>query len=87
MDVDLNSMYYSQEKGNQMKKVMGFIVGAICGAAVGAAVALVFAPTNGEELRKNFQDKWNEVLEEARRAQEETRKELEDEFGRIYPKE
>ena len=68
-----------------MKKVMGFIVGAICGAAVGAAVALVFAPAKGDELRQNIQDKWNEVLEEARRAQEETRKGLENEFGRIYP--
>ena len=66
-----------------MRKVMGFIVGAICGAAVGAAVALVFAPAAGEELRQTVTDKWNEVLEEARRAQEETRKELEAEFGRI----
>ncbi|MFK7800942.1 MAG: YtxH domain-containing protein [Anaerolineae bacterium] len=69
-----------------MKKVMSFIVGAICGAAVGAAVALIFAPANGEELRQTVQDKWNEVLDEARRAQEETRRELEEEFGRIYPK-
>lgn len=69
-----------------MKKVMGFIVGALCGAAVGAAVALIFAPENGEELRRNVQNKWNEVLDEARRAQEETRRELEEEFGRIYPK-
>lgn len=66
-----------------MRKVMGFIVGALCGAAVGAAVALIFAPTAGEELRRNVKDKWNEVLEDARQAQEETRKELEDEFGRI----
>ncbi|MFT5195440.1 MAG: gas vesicle protein [Cellvibrionaceae bacterium] len=70
-----------------MKRLMGFIVGAICGAAVGAAIALIFAPANGEQLRQDIKSKWDEVLEEARRAQEETQKELEDEFGQISPKE
>ena len=69
-----------------MKKLMGFIVGAICGAAVGAVLALIFTPASGEKLRQDVKDKWNEVLEEARKAQEETKRELEEEFGRLNSK-
>lgn len=69
-----------------MKKLMGFIVGAICGAAVGAVLALIFTPASGEKLRQDVTDKWNEVLEEARKAQEETKRELEEEFGRLNSK-
>ena len=69
-----------------MRKLMGFIVGAICGAAVGAVLALIFTPASGEKLRQDVKDKWNEVLEEARKAQEETKRELEEEFGRLNSK-
>ena len=66
-----------------MKKLMGFIVGAICGAAVGAVIALIITPASGDELRRDMKEKWNEVLEEARRAQKETQEKLENEFGHI----
>jgi len=69
-----------------MRKFMSFVVGAICGAAVGAVVALVLAPASGEKIMRDVQAKWNEVMDEARKAQKETQEQLEQELGRIHPK-
>ena len=66
-----------------MRKFLGFIVGAICGAAVGAVIAIIFTPSSGEELLRDLRGKWEEVMDEARKAQDETRKQLENEYGRI----
>ena len=68
-----------------MRRFMSFIVGAICGAAVGAVVALIFTPASGEELVGDMRNKWNEVLDEAQKAQRETQERLEKELGRIHP--
>ena len=69
-----------------MRKFMSFLVGALCGAAVGAVIALIFTPSSGDELVDELRNKWNEVVEEAQKAQKETQERLEQELGRIHPK-
>ena len=47
-------------------RVMTFMAGAIIGGIVGAAVALLYAPAEGAELRRNMGDKLDEVAEKAK---------------------
>jgi gas vesicle protein len=63
-----------------MNKVLSFIAGSMCGAVVGATIALVLAPSSGEELRGEMVHRWEEALEEARLAMEETRRDLQAQF-------
>ena len=46
--------------------VMTFMVGAIIGGIAGAALALLYAPAEGSELRRNMGDKLDEVAEKAK---------------------
>ena len=55
----------------------------ICGAAVGAVVALLLSPASGKELRDELLKHWQTVLDEAKKAQEETRQQLENEFNNM----
>lgn len=63
-----------------MGKVMGFMAGAVCGALVGAVTALLFTPASGEELVRSAEDRWQLTLDEARRARDEKRLELETQY-------
>jgi gas vesicle protein len=42
---------------NQENSGYGFAVGMLCGVAVGAALGLLFAPTQGKELRSQIGEK------------------------------
>ena len=42
---------------NQENSGYGFAVGMLCGVAVGAALGLLFAPTQGKELRGKIGEK------------------------------
>lgn len=63
-----------------MNKILSFIAGSLCGAVVGATVALLLAPSSGEELRGEMVHRWEEALNEARQAMEETRRDLQAQF-------
>jgi gas vesicle protein len=63
-----------------MGKVMGFMAGAVCGVLVGAVAALLFTPASGEELVRSAEERWQLTLDEARRARDEKRLELETQY-------
>lgn len=44
-------------------KVLPFVVGASMGAIVGAAVALLYAPAEGEKLRRGAKEKFDDVTD------------------------
>lgn len=63
-----------------MNKILSFIAGSMCGAVVGATIALLLAPASGEEIRGEMVNRWEEALNEARLAMEETRRDLQAQF-------
>lgn len=63
-----------------MQKFFSFIAGLMSGSIVGATAALLLAPASGQELRQEAQARWEEALEEAKKAMEETRLRKEREY-------
>ena len=63
-----------------MNKILSFMAGALCGAVVGATVAMLLAPSSGEELRGEMVHRWEDALNEARQAMEDTRRDLQAQF-------
>jgi gas vesicle protein len=63
-----------------MNKILSFMAGALCGAVVGATVALLMAPSSGEDLRGEMVHRWEDALNEARQAMEDTRRDLQAQF-------
>ncbi len=63
-----------------MNKLLSFTTGLFCGAAVGAVIALLITPASGEDLMAQMQSRWQEALAESKRAQEETKKHLEETY-------
>jgi len=63
-----------------MNKILSFMAGALCGTVVGATVALLMAPSSGEELRGEMVHRWEDALNEARQAMEDTRRDLQAQF-------
>ncbi len=66
-----------------MNKLFSFAAGLICGAAVGAVTALLITPASGEELKGEAKKRWEDAIEEGKRAQEETRTRLEREYNQL----
>lgn len=60
-----------------MKKVAGFLTGAVMGGLVGATLALLLAPSSGDELRGQLQDRFGAFQDEIGKAMQEKRVELE----------
>ena len=60
-----------------MKKFFGFLSGAVMGGLVGATVALLLAPSSGEKLRGQLQDRFGAFQDEIKRAMDDKRLELE----------
>jgi gas vesicle protein len=63
-----------------MNKILSFVAGSLCGAVVGATVALLLAPASGEEIRGEMVHRWEDALNEARQAMEDTRRDLQAQF-------
>jgi len=63
-----------------MRKFFSFVAGLMSGSIVGATAALLLAPSSGEELRLEAQARWEEALDEAKKAMEETRLQKEREY-------
>ncbi len=63
-----------------MNKIMSFLMGAILGALIGATVAVLLAPSSGEELREQIQDRSIQLRDDIKTVAEERRAELEREL-------
>ena len=63
-----------------MSKTSNFLAGAFLGAAVGSILALLFTPKSGEELRKELQEKADQIAVEVKKAVEQKQQELEEEI-------
>ncbi len=66
-----------------MRKIFSFLAGALCGALVGAVLVLLLTPASGEELRADAKLRWEEAMQEAQRARDETKKRLEEQFEQM----
>jgi gas vesicle protein len=56
-------------------------MGAIMGGLVGATVALLLAPSSGEEIRLQLQERTERLREEIRKAAADRRAELEEQLA------
>ena len=63
-----------------MNKLFSFLAGSICGALVGAVTALLLTPASGQQLRNDAEARWDLAMQEAQRAMEEKRQELNTQF-------
>ena len=66
-----------------MRKLFSCLAGALCGALVGAVLVLLLTPASGEELRADAKARWEEAMQEAQRARDETKKRLEEQFEQM----
>ncbi len=65
-----------------MRKIFSFLAGSLCGMLVGGVTVILIAPTSGEQLRANVEQRIQETFEAARTAREETQRDLEAQFER-----
>ena len=63
-----------------MSKFWSFTAGALSGALVGGVVTILFTPKSGDDLIAGAEARWNSAVDEANRARDEKRQELEMEF-------
>ncbi|PJF47547.1 MAG: YtxH domain-containing protein [Chloroflexi bacterium] len=66
-----------------MGKWGSFLNGLIIGAIGGGIMALLLAPQSGEDLRDDIKREVDEILEEGRRAAEQSQRELEERLNRL----
>ncbi|MHB8807410.1 MAG: YtxH domain-containing protein [Anaerolineaceae bacterium] len=69
-----------------MSKSSNFIAGAFIGAAIGSILGLLFAPKSGEELRKDLQEKANQITIEVKNAAAQKQQDLEKEINSFKTK-
>ena len=60
-----------------MRGVLSFLSGAALGLVVGASLAILLAPSSGDELRKQMQERAERIQLEVKQAAEARRRELE----------
>lgn len=63
-----------------MRQLLSFFIGLVLGAVVAAAIVTLFAPTSGAELVERIKRGYADTLEEARKASQQRREELEAEL-------
>ncbi len=63
-----------------MGKVLVFMSGVIAGAILGGAVALLLTPQSGENLRGHARQRYADALEAGRKAADERRQQLINEY-------
>lgn len=66
-----------------MNKIFSFITGAIMGALVGATIAILMAPSSGEELRGQIQERSIQISDDIKEIAAERRAELERELAAL----
>ncbi len=60
-----------------MKTVISWIIGAALGATAAALLVALFSPVSGQDLMRRLKTGYREALQEARKASQERRAELE----------
>jgi gas vesicle protein len=63
-----------------MRKIFSFLTGVIIGGLVGATVAILLAPSSGEEIRGQLQERSIRLRDDIKAVAEERRAELEREL-------
>ena len=63
-----------------MQKIISFFTGVIMGGLVGATVAILLAPSSGEEMRGQLQERSIRLRDDIKAVAEERRAELEREL-------
>ena len=66
-----------------MNKLFSFLAGAMTGALVGAVLGLLLTPASGEELRTEVTNRFQNALDEGRRAMEETSRTMTAQFEQM----
>ena len=66
-----------------MQKFMSFITGAVMGALVGASLAILFAPSSGDDLRLEMQERAQRLQAEVKAAADARRAELEQQLNSL----
>ncbi|HEX7541177.1 MAG TPA: YtxH domain-containing protein [Anaerolineales bacterium] len=61
-----------------MRRAFSFFIGTLIGGIIGAAVALVFAPSAGEDLRGQINDRAQGLVADIRQAANTKRIELQE---------
>lgn len=60
-----------------MRKLTSLLLGFGLGALIGAALVMLFVPSSGDQIIAELKRGWNETLDEARKASQQRRRELE----------
>lgn len=60
-----------------MQKLTSLLLGFGLGALIGAALVMLFVPSSGDQIIAELKRGWNETLDEARKASQQRRRELE----------
>jgi gas vesicle protein len=63
-----------------MSKLLAFLGGVLSGAIVGAVSALLVTPASGDDLKQQARQRYNDMLDEGRKAGETRRAEVIAEF-------
>ncbi|HEC61917.1 MAG TPA: YtxH domain-containing protein [bacterium] len=64
-----------------MQRIVSLLSGMAMGALVGATLALVFAPSSGEELRSQMQERVKGLQDELKQAAAARRADLEEQLA------
>ena len=64
-------------------RVMNFIAGFLGGVVLGAIIVLLTTPQSGSELQTSVRNRFDNMVEEGRRAAAERRAELEDKLANL----
>ncbi len=64
-----------------MKGLLSFFSGLVSGAMVGASLAMLLAPSSGDDLRKQIQDRTKNIQLEVKKAADSRREELEQQLA------
>lgn len=66
-----------------MKRFLSLLVGFLTGAVVGATLAILLAPTSGQELQAQIQNRYYDLREEVTEAAAQRRAELEEQLAAL----
>jgi gas vesicle protein len=66
-----------------MHRTTNFISGALLGGLIGAGIAMLLAPSSGEELRDQMQDRVKQVELEVKNAAASRRAEMEQQLAEL----
>ena len=64
-----------------MRKLLSLLIGFGVGAGLGFVLVMLFAPQSGQQLTANLKRGWEETMDEARKASQQRRVELEAELA------